>query len=241
MADFIPVHEIFVSIQGEGPDVGRKAIFVRVAGCSFRCPWCDSSRTWTLNDSKKYSPEELSNILIEISKKSKVNYVVLTGGNPCMYDFTDVIKPCLDEGLEFAVETQGDLYPAWMGYLRTVVLSPKAPSSGQPDVYDKVSHYLQDIMAMLPRVIAIKIPVFGEEDMEFVEKYYNLIRSCHTTSDVRLYLSVGNENVEEGGDISPRILAKYHELIDRVLESGMEDVYVLPQLHTLVWGNKAGV
>ena len=31
MTDFIPVHEIFVSIQGEGPDVGRKAIFVRVA------------------------------------------------------------------------------------------------------------------------------------------------------------------------------------------------------------------
>ena len=128
-----------------------------------------------------------------------------------------------------------------MGYLRTVVLSPKAPSSGQPDVYDKVSHYLEDIMAMLPRVIAIKIPVFGEEDMEFVQKYYNLIKSCHITSDVRLYLSVGNENVEEEGDISPRILAKYHELVDRVLESDMEDVYVLPQLHTLVWGNKVGV
>ena len=241
MSNFIPVHEIFVSIQGEGPDVGRKAVFVRVAGCTFDCPFCDSKFSWTLQGSKKYSPEELANTLIEVSRKSKVNYVILTGGNPCIYDFTDVIKPCLEEGIEFAVETQGDLYPTWMGYLRTVVLSPKAPSSGQPDVYDKVSHYLEDILGMLPRVIAIKIPVFGEEDMEFVEKYYNLIKSCHTTSDVRLYLSVGNDNVQEEGDISPRILAKYHELIDRVLESGMEDVYVLPQLHTLVWGNKAGV
>lgn len=241
MTDLIPIHEIFVSIQGEGPDVGRKAIFVRVAGCTFNCSFCDSKFSWTLKGSKKYSPKELADILIGMSRKSKVNYVVLTGGNPCMYDFTDVIKPCLDEGLEFAVETQGDIYPTWMGYLRTVVLSPKAPSSGQPDVYDKVSHYLEDIMAMLPRVIAIKIPVFGEEDMEFVKKYYNLIKSCHTTSDVRLYLSVGNDDVKEEGDISPRILAKYHELIDRVIESDMEDVYVLPQLHTLVWGNKAGV
>lgn len=241
MSNFIPVHEIFVSIQGEGPDVGRKAVFVRVAGCTFDCPFCDSKFSWTLQGSKKYSPEELANTLIEVSRKSKVNYVILTGGNPCIYDFTDAIKPCLEEGIEFAVETQGDLYPTWMGYLRTVVLSPKAPSSGQPDVYDKVSHYLEDILGMLPRVIAIKIPVFGEEDMEFVEKYYNLIKSCHTTSDVRLYLSVGNEDVQEEGDISPRILAKYHELIDRVLESDMEDVYVLPQLHTLVWGNKAGV
>ena len=241
MTDLIPIHEIFVSIQGEGPDVGRKAIFVRVAGCTFNCSFCDSKFSWTLNGSKKYSPKELADILIGGSKKSKVNYVVLTGGNPCMYDFTDVIKPCLDEGLEFAVETQGDLYPTWMGYLRTVVLSPKAPSSGQPDVYDKVSLYLEDILAMLPRVVAIKIPVFSTEDMEFVRKYYNLIKSCHSNNDVRLYLSVGNDDVKEEGDISPRILAKYHELIDRVMESDMEDVYVLPQLHTLVWGNKAGV
>lgn len=241
MSNFIPVHEIFVSIQGEGPDVGRKAVFVRVAGCTFDCPFCDSKFSWTLQGSKKYSPQELANTLIEMSRKSKVKYVVLTGGNPCIYDFTDVIKPCLEEGIEFAVETQGDLYPTWMGYLRTVVLSPKAPSSGQPDVYDKVNHYLEDIMGMLPRVIAIKIPVFGVEDMEFVKKYYDLIKTCHSNNDVRLYLSVGNDDVKEEGDISPRILAKYHELIDRVMESDMEDVYVLPQLHTLVWGNKAGV
>lgn len=241
MSNLIPVHEIFVSIQGEGPDVGRKAVFVRVAGCTFDCPFCDSKFSWTLHGSKKYSPEELASTLIEMSRKSKVNYVVLTGGNPCIYDFTDVIKPCLEEGIEFAVETQGDLYPTWMGYLRTVVLSPKAPSSGQPDVYDKVSHYLEDIMGMLPRVIAIKIPVFGVGDMEFVKKYYDLIKTCHSNNDVRLYLSVGNDDVEEEGDISPRILAKYHELIDRVMESDMEDVYVLPQLHTLVWGNRAGV
>lgn len=241
MSSYIPVHEIFVSIQGEGPDVGRKSIFVRVAGCSFRCPWCDSSWAWSLEGATKYEPHDLAKEIIYLAKTRHVDYVVLTGGNPCLYDFTDAIKPCLDEGLEFAVETQGDLYPAWMGYLRTVVLSPKAPSSAQPDVYDKVSHYLEDILAMLPRVIAIKIPVFGEEDMEFVEKYYNLIKSCHTSSDVRLYLSVGNENVKEEGDISPRILANYHKLIDKVLESDMENVYVLPQLHTLVWGNKAGV
>ena len=242
MADFIPVHEIFVSIQGEGPDVGRKAIFVRVAGCDYHCSFCDSSWAWSMEGATKYDSQQLAKELIAVSKDRDVNYVVLTGGNPCLYDFTDVIKPCLDEGMEFAVETQGTLYPTWLGYMRTVVLSPKSACSGQPDVYDKVKAWLDGVMAMLPRVIAIKIPVFSREDMEFVHRYYDLIQNdYHSNNDVRLYMSVGNEDVHEDGDISQRLLAKYHELIDMVMESDMKDVYVLPQVHTLVWGNKAGV
>lgn len=56
-----------------------------------------------------------------------------------------------------------------------------------------------------------------------------------------MYLSVGNDNVTEGGDISNRILNNYHKLIDRVMKSEMKRVFILPQVHTLVWGNKQGV
>lgn len=242
MANFIPVHEIFESIQGEGPDVGRKAMFVRVAGCTQRCPFCDSKRTWTLDGATKYNPTELGRVILQRAQTSHINYVVLTGGNPCMYDFMHTIRMCRDEGIEFAVETQGDLYPLWLAEIHTVVISPKSPSSGQPDVYDKVKNYLNaEIISYIPRVIAIKIPVFGKEDMDFVKKYYDLVHSTTNPGDVRLYLSVGNENVEESGDISPRLLSRYRELIDMAMKSDMNDVYVLPQVHTLVWGNKAGV
>ena len=38
--------EIFSSVQGEGPHVGRSTLFVRFAGCDLRCAWCDSPNTW---------------------------------------------------------------------------------------------------------------------------------------------------------------------------------------------------
>ena len=38
--------EIFSSVQGEGPHVGRSTLFVRLGECDLRCAWCDSAHTW---------------------------------------------------------------------------------------------------------------------------------------------------------------------------------------------------
>ena len=59
--------------------------------------------------------------------------------------------------------------------------------------------------------------------------------------DIDLYLSVGNTNTTEKGDISQRVLKDYEKLIERVSNSDMKRVFILPQIHTLVWGNKQGV
>lgn len=245
---YINVAEIFgPTIQGEGPKAGIKTLFVRVVGCDFNCSWCDSKFAWKETESsKKYDEVELIEELYSMCNNTNTRNIVLTGGNPCLYDFTNVISILKDKGISFDVETQGSKFPEWVNMCDTIVISPKAPSSGQPDVLSKIYNWISanyaNLMWNKPN-IAIKIPVFNDEDFKFAENYYEFVYNSTPFIDlkVKLYLSVGNDNVEESGSISDRIIKNYESLIEKVMNSDMKNVYVLPQLHTLVWGNRQGV
>ena len=239
----IPVAEIFgPTIQGEGPHVGMQTLFVRVAGCDFKCAWCDSKFAWKIDGSiKRYGTKELADILVQECNNSKCSNVVLTGGNPCLYDFKEVIDILHNNNITVDIETQGSKMPDWLLDVDLLVISPKAPSSKQPDVYKTVNEYMK-LLSSVKQKVAIKIPVFNEEDFEFAMKYYALVDYYREKGvDIDLYLSVGNTNTTEAGDISKRVLSDYEKLINMVANSYMQRVFILPQVHTLVWGNKQGV
>lgn len=239
----IPIAEIFgPTIQGEGPHVGMQTLFVRVAGCDFKCAWCDSKFAWKIDGSiKRYGTKELADILVQECNNSKCSNVVLTGGNPCLYDFKEVIDILHNNNITVDIETQGSKMPDWLLDVDLLVISPKAPSSKQPDVYKTVNEYMK-LLSSIRQKVAIKIPVFNEEDFEFAMKYYALVDYYREKGvDIDLYLSVGNTNTTEAGDISKRVLSDYEKLINMVANSYMQRVFILPQVHTLVWGNKQGV
>lgn len=249
----IPIAEIFgPTIQGEGPNVGKKTLFVRVAGCDFNCSWCDSKFAWKLDENTNiFTPENLAFELLRRCKQTFTDNIVLTGGNPCLYDFSKVLKILkilkhedINININIDVETQGSKLPNWLYDINQLVISPKAPSSGQKDVYNNVLEFLTDEEEVpIGYNVAIKIPIFNDEDFKFAEKYYKLIEQINYRMSInaKLYLSVGNTNTEEQGDISKRVLTDYEKLINKTMESKMSNVYVLPQVHTLVWGNKQGV
>ena len=243
----IPVAEIFgPTIQGEGPNTGLKSIFVRVAGCDFKCSWCDSKFAWKVDakTTRFQNPLQLAAELDKRCRETHTSHIILTGGNPCLYDFEPVIKELRKYNITFDVETQGSKLPDWLLEIDTIVISPKAPSSGQPDVMESVQDLLKRIVMLSeykrPKVV-IKIPVFTDEDFKFAKRWFELVKGSILSLDVKLYLSVGNTNTTESGDISGRVLADYKKLIDKVISSNMDKVYVMPQVHTLVWGNKQGV
>lgn len=252
MSDKIPVLEIFgPTIQGEGPHVGARCIFVRVKGCSFACKWCDSKFTWNSDPAKgqDYTPSMLAKHLISLCERTNCNRIVLTGGNPCLYDFTEVLLR-MPFHIAVDIETQGDLFPVWLGFVNidTVVFSPKAPSSGMPDTYNKITEYIDKHPG---HKFAIKIPVFNDEDIEFARKYAKFVHdykwkrgdSDDSRAIVKMYLSVGNTDVNTTEAIRDRVLADYESLLNKINENptDFQDVFILPQLHTLVWGNKQGV
>lgn len=77
MTDKVRVKEVFASIQGEGPFVGYKQLFIRFCGCNLSCKYCDTD--FRTVDSIEYSVDDL----VEIAKKnSDCHSVSLTGGEP---------------------------------------------------------------------------------------------------------------------------------------------------------------
>jgi 7-carboxy-7-deazaguanine synthase len=116
----LPVMEIFSSIQGEGAMMGMPVTFVRFAGCNLRCPWCDTKESWVVQ------PEQSNSLSIEdIVAKCDMAVVVLTGGEPCMYNLDPLVELLQNKGKFVCIETNGTLpTPANIDW---VTASPKPP------------------------------------------------------------------------------------------------------------------
>jgi 7-carboxy-7-deazaguanine synthase len=114
--------EIFYSIQGEGPAMGRPATFVRLAGCNLCCQGCDT-------DDRKI--QELS--IEEVMKSIRSRMVVITGGEPTlqMENLSELISKLHDQGNEIHIETNGTnpISEEILEKIHCAVVSPKQGSN----------------------------------------------------------------------------------------------------------------
>lgn len=233
------VNEIFKSIQGEGNEAGRVTCFVRFVGCDFKCPFCDSKHTWTTsNTDLDVTPQEL----FEEVEKFKVNHVTLTGGNPALYneDMQEFIEILKRNNYKVAIETQGSIYRGWFYLLDSITISPKFI-----DHYLSEEKYIDNINSIIdiandygiPTII--KTPIFSKVDLEKYKFFTSKLQGKFFR-----YLSVGNSWTHLGNDdnnLQELLLERYKNIIEWVLtDEELKDVYVLPQIHTLVWSNLQG-
>lgn len=126
--------EKFVSIQGEGRNVGRLAIFIRFAGCNLDCVFADGSicdTPWRKANEKldyealvSWAQDQLSpNVTFN---KEEAPMAILTGGEPTMQPkFNWLVDDLNDMGYYTAVETNGTIWKAGLESLDWVVVSPK--------------------------------------------------------------------------------------------------------------------
>lgn len=235
----IPVLEIFgPTIQGEGRVIGRKTMFVRTAGCDYRCSWCDSSFTWdssAKDQIKMMTAEEIYDELYRIGG-DYFNHVTISGGNPALIKGIQDLVDLFDEkGIHSALETQGSRFQPWMRQIDDLTISPKPPSSMMKPNLMTLDEVIEQCV---PETLNLKGVVFDDKDFDFARDIH------HRYPSIPFYLQVGNPYLdgEYIENHTARLLALYESLVDRVINtSDMNDVYVLPQLHTLLWSNKKGV
>lgn len=144
------VNEIFYSLQGEGRHSGMPAVFLRLAGCSMGCEWCDTKYALTAG-------KEMNNleVLVELS-----NYpcktVVVTGGEPAEQDLPTLINVLKSAGHVVHIETNG-AHDCDVSHADFVCVSPKKYVSEN----------------MLKKADVIKLVVNEKTDLEDLQKYYN--------------------------------------------------------------------
>lgn len=125
----VQVHEIFATIQGEGPFSGERATFIRLTGCCLRCWWCDTE--WNDEDDPRRA---VATIALEawnaFDETSPARLAVVTGGEPTNWPLTPLCEALRRVGFErVQIETAGVRYdPAFALDYVTVVCSPKTPN-----------------------------------------------------------------------------------------------------------------
>ncbi|APH07094.1 7-cyano-7-deazaguanosine (preQ0) biosynthesis protein QueE [Bacillus weihaiensis] len=222
--------------------IGQKTMFVRTAGCDYSCSWCDSAFTWdgsAKDDIRQLSAEEIWEELVQLGE-DRFSHVTISGGNPALLaNLQEFITLLKEKGKKIAIETQGSKYQEWLKEIDDLTISPKPPSSGMRTDFMKLDEIISRVKVEGDKhSISLKVVIFNLEDLEYAKNVH--LRY----PDIPFYLQVGNEDIyqAETKQLVEKLLTRYEWLIDQVIaDKELNAVRVLPQLHTLIWGNKRGV
>lgn len=160
--EMLPLMEAFYTIQGEGFHKGTAAYFVRIGGCDVGCHWCDVKESWI---AELHPPTETQKIADDAARYSDT--IVVTGGEPLMWNMGPLTGLLKEKGLKTHIETSGayKLSGEWDWFC----LSPKKNKLPTEDAY-KMAHELKCI-------------VYNSNDFKFAEE-----QAAKVNKDCILYL-----------------------------------------------------
>lgn len=147
----LPVMEAFYTIQGEGFHSGKAAYFIRLGGCDVGCVWCDVKESWDAEVHPKIAIEEIVNA----AKNNPADLIVITGGEPLMYNLDNLTKALKNNNLKTNIETSG-AHPL-SGDWDWICFSPKKFKEPLPEFYVSANE--------------LKVIVFNKSDFAFAEKH----------------------------------------------------------------------
>ena len=147
----LPLMEDFYTIQGEGFYQGHAAYFIRLGGCDVGCVWCDVKESWDASAHPLVSIEDM----VRRAKQSGSEIVVITGGEPAMYNLNELTQALHHAGLKTNIETSG-AHPL-TGNWDWVCFSPKKFKAPVESIFKQANE--------------LKIIIFNNSDFEWAEEF----------------------------------------------------------------------
>jgi len=248
------VGQIFNSVQGEGLYVGRRQVFVRFAGCSLDCLYCDTEKfrkfrqrtceVETKPGSMKFrhiqNPMAHEEVLRHVRRlmTSDTHSISLTGGEPLLAGafLIDVARSCKESGFLTYLETNGASSEAMKKvaeYIDIAAIDIKLPEH-EAVPRRKWSHLLEEELA------CIKIALKNE-----VETFVKIIVLSSTQPKIITHvckqlgrigkIPVVLQPVTPAGRVrsAPSMTHVYH-LAQTAARAGVKEIAIIPQVHKLI-------
>lgn len=247
------VLEMYPAVQGEGIYTGVPSTFIRLAGCTVGCTWCDTKYSWKAAQGNDMSPEEIYN---RAKKLTTHSHVVLTGGEPLEHPHGDVIEliRLLQTQHFVTIETSGTIPDprsfvpqtrARSGILWSI--APKLSSAKSTKPFPDLSGWME-AARLMGHGMQWKFVVADRSDFDEFLQIIDETESGEWIDPhvVTVILQIAtNTGLRETEKIRTQILTDlqfYQELIvnERLL-SKLPNLRILPQLHATMYGTRRGV
>ena len=216
MSNKIKIKEVFASIQGEGPFVGYKQLFVRFCGCNLSCNYCDTD--YRTVDSQEYSVEEIVEI---IKNNTDCHSVSLTGGEPLLNTgfLKEILPQChLPVYLETNATLAGELGEI-IDYVDYISADIKLAScTGGNDLFSEHDRFFA---VASDKELFAKI-VFDENITE-----HEIMQCCKLGAKHNIELVLQPKMIGEEMSINTEFVEK---IFDKFLKK-YKKVRVIPQMH----------
>jgi len=168
----VKISEIFYSIEGEGIEIGRPEIFIRLAGCNLKCIWCDTK--YALQNGKEMSDKEI----VEEVRKYPCKSVSITGGEPLLQkkELVELVKQLKSLGYWIQINTNGTIFDKGIfSSVDLISMDCKCPSSGMKSDFD----VLEKTKKLFDFKTQFKFIISNDEDYNYAKKVVLSLNPSH--------------------------------------------------------------
>jgi 7-carboxy-7-deazaguanine synthase len=176
-------------------------------------------------------------------------WIIFSGGNPCLHDLQPVVDILHNAGYYISTETQGSRWKDWLLSVDLVCISPKGPSA-------KMMHRLSwETLDTFHRRLTneggppffFKVPIFYRADLDFLKDVARRYTDTQVLASIGNSWAPGSQMAEETGttdsieEFRNVVLEHTRKVVEEILgDPVLGRVRVIPQMHTLLWGNERG-